>query len=276
MLSGLKLASRYGIYPQKLGFCGPRRSRFATLRGKPAKNSAYNQLYNFILGKKVCQKKIRKIMEAFEGAFFYYKLIAKSNKIKDPFDEKVVEAYWTGNNLLEKVKTEDFKKMIAGDFSKPGLLSKRIAEKKAKEMPKGAKPHHSFHVLVIGSVTGRVRLEGKLLDLCRVSWGKALRIKKPEHKTKSFVFGRAHKYGLWLKNKKLKIIIEYQPLTGRKKIKLGKPKTKEIIWDRNLAPEITIGDWVSFHWDHLIQKLNKKEIYNLEKYTKHTLKILRR
>ena len=267
MLSGLKLASLYGIYPHELGFCGPRRTPHQNLVGglwgKPAKNLVYNQLYNFILGKKVCQKKIRKILEAFEGAFFYYKLIAKSNKIRDPFYKKVVEAYWIGNNLLEKVKTEDLRKMIARDFSKPGLLSKRIAEKKAKEIAEGAKPHHSFHVFVIGSVTGRVKLEGKLLDLCRVSWGKAI---------KQLTIGPLFPHS----NKQLtKIIVKYQPLVGKKSLKLGKSVRKEIFWDKNLIHNIKIGDWVSFHWDHLIQKLNKKDRENLEKYTKHTLKIVK-
>jgi len=246
MLSGLKLASLYGIYPQELGFCGPQNK------------SKKEALFDFIFGKKVSSKKIRKILTNFSGAYPYYRLIAKSNKIRDIFDKKVVEAYWTGNNLLEKVKTEDFKKMIARDFSKPGLLSKGIAEKKAKEIPEGAKPHNSFHVFVIGSVTGRVKLKGRLLDLCRVSWGKAIK--------QSII-----------NNKQLtKIIVKYQPLVGKKSLKLGKSVRKEIFWDKNLIHNIKIGDWVSFHWGHLIQKLNKKEIYILEKYTKHTLKILRR
>lgn len=190
-------------------------------------------------------------MEKFQGAYSYYELIAKSNKIKDPLDEKVIKAYWIGNDLLEKVKTEDLRKMIARDFSKPGLLSKKAALKKAKEIPEGSKPHHSFHALVIGSVTGRIKLRGKLIDLCRISWGKVM------------------------KTKKEKIIVRYQPLVAGKEIKLGKPVKKEIFWDKNLIPNIKIGDWVSFHWNHLAQRLSKKEVKNLNKYTNLTLKLLR-
>jgi hypothetical protein len=255
-MSGFKIAALYGIYPHKLGFCGP------------TKKSTYSQIYDFLLGKKVFQKEIRKILEDFKGAFFYYKLIAESNKIKDPFDEKVVKAYWIGNNLLEKVKTGDLRKMIARDFSKPGLLSKKIAFKKAKEIPKGSKPHHSFHVLVIGSVAKKVKLEGKKLDLCRIGWGRIIR-KLKNNPTGSLSFRSIQE------NSKFKIVVKYQPLvTQNKNFRLGKPVKKEIFWDKNLVPKIKIGDWVSFHWDHLIQKLKKGEVENLKKYTSFTLKLL--
>src|SRR4030043_926519 len=118
-MSGLKIAALYGIKPHTLGFCGPQ------------EKSASRLILSYLSGKKISGKKIRKIFEKFEGAYSYYKLIAKSNKIKDPFNEKVVKAYWIGNNLLEKVKTEDLRKMIARDFSRPGLLSKKTAFKKS-------------------------------------------------------------------------------------------------------------------------------------------------
>ena len=244
MVSGLKLAILYGLYPHELGFCGPQ------------KKSTKEALLNFVFGKKVSLRKIRKILEGFKGAFFYYKLIAKSNKIKDPFDEKVIKAYWIGNNLLEKVKTSDLRKMIAKDFARPGLLTKKIAQKKAKEIIEGAKPHHSFHVLAIGSVTGRIRLKGKMLDFCRISWGKVIRkIQNSESK--------------------FQITVKYQPLIKNKIIRLGKPIEKEIFWDKNLVLKIKIGDWVSFHWDHLVQRLSAKETGSIKRYTGFTLKLLR-
>jgi hypothetical protein len=242
-MPGLKIAALYGIYPHKLGFCGPQ------------KKSVNEALFDFVSGKRISIKKIKKILENFSGAYPYYCLIAKSNKIKDPFNENVVKAYWLGNSLLEKVKTEDLRKMITKDFSKPGLLPKKTALKKAKEIPENSKPHHSFHVLVIGSVTGRVKLGGKLLDLCRVGWGEVIK-------------------ELRIKNQEARVLVRHQPLAGNKILKLGKPVKKEIFWDKNLVPKIKIGDWVSFHWDHLVQKLKKGEVENLKKYTSFTLKLL--
>lgn len=237
-MSGLRLAVLYGLQTQKSGFCGP--------KGKLVGRT----LSNFLFGRKISQKKIREILEGFKGAFFYYRLIAKCNNIRDPFDERVVKAYWIGNKLLEKVKITDLRQMIVKDFSRPGLLPKKIAEKKAREIPEDSRPHHSFHVLIVGPIMGRIVLKGKLFDFCRVGWGKV----------KSF--------------KKNKIKVKYQPLIGTKKLRLGKPIEKEIIWNKTLAPKIKIGEWVSFHWNHLVQKLEREDVAHLKKYTKITLKEL--
>ncbi len=206
-MSGLKLAALYGLKPHQLGFCGP--------QDKETKNI----LFKYLKGGKTKEKRVRKILEDFEGAYPYLKKIAKSNNIQDPFNEKVVRAYWIGNELLEKTKNP--------------------------------KLHHSFHILMVGSVTGRIVLEGKLLDLCRVGWGKVIELKA--------------------KSQKLKV--EYQPLVGKKKLKLGRLIRKEIDWNKNLISNIRIGDWISFHWNQTIEVLNKKDIKNLEKYTKNSLNI---
>ncbi|MBU1102681.1 hypothetical protein KJ853_03450, partial [Patescibacteria group bacterium] len=120
-----------------------------------------------------------------------------------------------------------------------------------------SKPHHSFHILVLGSITGRVNFEGdtKLKDVCRVGWGRV--IKKIKNQ-----------------KSKIKILVEYQPLVENKTLKLGTPKQKEIFWDKNLIPKIKIGDWVSFHWNYLVQVLSTSEMANLKKYTLNTLKSL--
>ncbi len=234
-MNGLKLAALYGFYPHKLGFCGPE------------EKSTKKILLDYISGKKISERKIRKILKNFEAAHSYYKLIAKSNKIKDPFNREVVKAYWIGNKLLDKIKIGDLRQMVAEDFSKPGLLPKEIALKKAQEIPKNSKAHHSFHVLIIGSVTGRIVLEGKLLDICRIGWGKVINMEKD------------------------KIKVKYQPLVGKKKLILGKPAEKEIIWDKVFAPKIKIGDWITFHWNHIAEKIGKEGEKNLEKYTKINL-----
>ena len=124
-MPGVKLAALYGIYPHLLGFCGP------------LEKSETKIILDFLSGFNVPEKKIRKILKEFKGAYFYYKLIAKSNKIKNPFDEKVVRAYWIGNSLLEKVKIKDLKKMIANDF------------KAEKEIPADKKDEYLAGVLQI-------------------------------------------------------------------------------------------------------------------------------
>lgn len=200
-MSGIKLAILYGIKPYELGFCGPEKKK--------------NILSDYLKGKKIDGKELREFLKEFKGAYPYYKLIAKANNIKDPFDEKIVRAYWIGNKLLERMKK---------------------------------KAHHSFHVLIIGSVTGRIELKGELLDICRVSWGKVIKKGK-------------------------KIIVEYQPFVGTKELKLGKPIKKEIDWNKDLLLNVKTGDWISFHWNQAVEVLNKEDVKNLEKYTKNSIEI---
>ncbi len=239
-MRGFKLAVLYGFYPHRLGFCGPQ------------KGSEKDVLLNYLFGKRVSGKKVRKILEGFKAAFFYYKLIARSNNIKDPFDERVVKAYWIGNQLLEKVPVDSLRRMIVEEFSKPGLLPLKLAKEKARRIPFKSKPHHSFHVLAIGSVTGRIILEGKLLDLCRIGWGKVIEYKQLKGEN-----------GL---------IIEYQNLQDKnKKYFLGKPKPKFVFLDKDLVPKVKRGDMVSTHWGHIVQTINKRDLVNLKKYTQITI-----
>lgn len=45
-------------------------------------------------------------------SYVYYCLIALQNDISDPFDKRVVEAHWIGNDLLKKVAKEDLVKLL--------------------------------------------------------------------------------------------------------------------------------------------------------------------
>lgn len=243
-IAGLRLAAIHGWRPHALGLCGPEEARRQEL------------LKKFLQGK-VAPSKMKKVFKQFMGAYAYYKLIAKNNNIKNQFDKRVVEAYWIGNNLLDRIETDDLRQMVAKDFVGPGLLPKEIAAKKASLIPDLSKPHHSFHVLTIGSVTGSVDFTGstKLKDTCRISWGRVTKIPT-------------------IKNKISKIIVRYQPLIGTEKIKLGKSIKKEIHWDRLIAPKVKKGDWVSFHWNWLVKILDNRELKNLKKYTQNTLNSL--
>lgn len=242
MMSGLRLAALYGIIPHKLGLCGPRET------------SVKETIYDFLCGKKINFKILRGIFKQFYGAYGYYKVIADCNNIKDYFDEKVVRAYWVGNKLLEKVNSDDIKRLIISEFSKSYLLTKKEAEERAKKILENSKPHHSFHVFVLGPIGQGVILKDKALDMCRVSWGKVKKI-FPERN---------------------EAIILYKPI-----IKLNNSwklsslkKEKNINWDKKIISELKIDDWVSFHWNQVAEKLNKRDLVNLKKYTENTLNSL--
>ncbi len=223
-MSGFKTAALYSFPPQRFGLCG--------MREKEG-----DELFHFLLNEKV--PKIRKILESFKGAFFYYQLIAKENKISDPFNERVVRAYWIGNELLEKVRISKLREMIEKDFQKPRL---------AKILPESARPHHSFHVLVAGPIEKTLELTEGMKDLCKISWGRVLKIADSKFQI-------------------VNLEIEHQPLLKEKHYFLGKPIKRKIFWDKRILPKVKIGDFISFHWDLALEKLSQTELRSLKKYT---------
>jgi uncharacterized lipoprotein YehR (DUF1307 family) len=234
---GLRLAAAYGLITNRLGFCGPQ-------------NKEHKILYAFLVGGKK-ENKAKKILEKFEGAYAYYDLIAKKNRIKDVFNYKVVEAYWIGNKLLDKISAKDIKEMVQKKFISPFLLSKKEAERRIRKIPPRAKPHHSFHVLILGPVAGRIDLNSvKLKDLCRISWGEVAKIEKD------------------------KITVRRQPLKFGKKLTLGKSVARVITRDKKIVPSLKRGDWLSIHWNSAVEKLNNEKLENIRKYTAQVLKIV--
>lgn len=242
-MSGVKLAVLYGLMPHQLGLCG-------------SELDLTQKILRKYLNGQTDEMKARAALKNFRGAYPYYKLIARVNKIEDVLDKRVVEAYWLGNELLEEITITDLRRMIIKDFSGAGLLSNSAAEKKAAAIPRDSKAHHAFHVLRIGSVTGSIDFTGqtKLKDSCRIGWGKVANGK------------RLMASG---KNQKIKVI--YQPLVGKNEIKLGRPVAKKIIWDKKIIPNLKKGDWVSFHWGMAVQILTPNNVKKLEKYTQITL-----
>ncbi len=229
-MSGLKIAALYSFPPGRFGLCGM------------GENSCH-EVFHFLLGEKVPE--IKKILETFEGALFYYQLIAKENKIKDFFDEKVVRAYWIGNELLEKVRVSKLKEMVAKNLKKPKL---------AKILPENSKAHHSFHVLVAGPMRKELFLTEGMKDLCKISWGKILKIEESKEKV-------------------VPIEVEYQPILKEKEWFLAEPTKRKIFWDKRILPKLKVGDFISFHWDLALEKLSKNDLENLKKYTENSIEI---
>jgi len=229
-MQGLKIAALYSFPPGRFGLCG-------------MGEEASHEILNFLKGKRV--PNIREILETFESALFYYKLIAKENKISNYFDEKVVKAYWIGNELLERVRISKLKEMVAQNLKKSKL---------AEKLPKNSKTHHSFHVLVAGPMKKDLIMTEGMKDLCKISWGKILKIED---------------YKLQIAN----LIVEYQPLLKEKRWFLGKPTKRKIFWFKSILPKLKIGDFVSFHWDLALEKLSKRELENLKKYTQISIEV---
>src|SRR5207249_2775873 len=74
---------RYGFMPNKLRYCGGDDNR---------------TLLEYGLAQEV-DHDLERILRKFTGALPYLTLIARANGIADPFDDRVVEAYWLRNDL---------------------------------------------------------------------------------------------------------------------------------------------------------------------------------
>jgi len=110
---GIKLALRYAYVPCQLGLCGPDDIK------------KRNIMRAYLEGTQIDKESIRKIKTEFRGAYKYYELIAIQNKIKDPLDYRVVEAYWTGNVYLNKIKGHHLQRMANREFLPLGKITKK-------------------------------------------------------------------------------------------------------------------------------------------------------
>jgi hypothetical protein len=236
---GNLLFAKYAYSPNKLGYCGPARS---------------GAIFDYCVANQSDQNLI-KLLKSFEGAYPYLKLIAHANNIDDPFDERVVEAYWIGNDLLYNVPNLDFYNSLRNRFSKK--IKKKSMKWILTKPTFGAKPNHSFHVLDIYTKTGIIRSGVKIgiletINNCLIMWGKVKKVKNGKLKTEN-------------------LIVEYNPIEiNNGKLIFTNPKIKTV-----LSPFINpkIGDTISFHWNNACEILTMHQMENLKKWTLYHLAI---
>jgi hypothetical protein len=96
-----------------------------------------------------------RLCRSFEGAWPYLELIATSAGIADPLDPRVVEAYWIGGPLLQRVRPNAFTTHLGARFR--GRTDRAEWSWLAAKPGSGAVPHHSFHVLEVMPRIGMLR-----------------------------------------------------------------------------------------------------------------------
>jgi hypothetical protein len=189
------------------------------------------------------------LLRRFTGALPYLQLIARASKIGDPFDPRVVEAYWLGNELLDLVEVRQLYDSLEQRFGKQ--LTAKTRTLVLAKAPAGARPHHSFHVLDVHSRVGELEPTLRTLDECRVSWARVVRVEGSE------------------------MVVQRQPLTlvGGK---LALDTAREVRVLRQLdghgfADAAQPGDWVSLHWGWVCEVLDRRRLQNLERYSRYHL-----
>ncbi|MHB1489019.1 MAG: DUF6390 family protein [Cellulomonas sp.] len=233
---GALLFARYAYPPNALGYCGP--------------DSPQELLEHASAGQE--DGDLRRLARGFEGAWPYLELIAEANGIGDPLDARVVEAYWVGNALLDHVPAGMTGRSLDDRFRRrAGASWSRLAA----EIP-DARPHHSFHVFGVYPWLGLLR-EGRhdeplrVLDRCRVRWGKVVEV--------------ADNHALVLSRP-----LEWD---GRM-LREGAPQVEQVLTTAaglGLAGNLRPGSWCSMHWDWVCESLDARRVAELRRRSAHQL-----
>jgi hypothetical protein len=228
---GLRKCTNYAYPPNSLHFCGPE---------KQLNLSEY-------LKTGMVDQGLMEILNKFETLYPYLLLIASSNNLKDPFDPRVVEAYWIGNDLLNNITPAKMYRHFTDVLKLPSKNTKSFL-KSVNQLVSGL-PFHTFHVLNIFIRTGHQASPHTLetMDNCRIGWGKVVQNMK------------ATKGGLsecLIQTRKLKI--------KENLLELGKFETITV---KSFNPDIKVGSQVTFHWGYVCDKVTVKQTNNLTKYT---------
>ncbi len=234
-LAGTLRFIRYGFMPNRLEYCGPA-GESGTLLGYAVEG--------------LSDAGLPPLLRRFTGALPYLQLIARANGLADPFDARVVEAYWVGNGLLDRVEVRQLYEHLAERFGKQ--LESRARDWVLSKAPAGARPHHSFHVLDVYSRTAERPQSLAAMDQCRVSWGKVLCVEGPE------------------------LVVERAPLELREgKLALGEARleraARQVDGGYGFADGAQPGAWVSLHWGWVCEALTEAQRDRLERYTRHHL-----
>ena len=230
-MDGVLRCSRYAFGPNRFHYCGP---------------DANREIFNYI-DEKVSDPRLENILKSFQSMYPYLKLIAHSNSIKDPFDERVVEAYWLGNEFLERARGKQLFRHIEEEQKQ--RLSQQSFQQVTDKIRQGALPHHSFHILDVWTQTSNFKDDHDLesLDSCRISAGKIIKLDGP--------FLEVETDELVMRDGKL-------VLNGPIKKKINRTFSANIDLE-----ELEVADIISLHWGEVCEKINEAQAKNLQKYT---------
>lgn len=195
------------------------------------------------------------LAQSFTGPWPYLRLIAGTAGIEDPFDERVVEAYWLGNGLLDGIDTTDFGMALDESFrGRAGLHWDHMAE----AIPEGIVPNHMFHVFGVYPWVGLLveSHRGEPLEIlqgCRIRWGRVVD-----------VVGDS-------------AVVRSRPLTwdGRR-LDLGPPELEQAVLSSGglaLMHDPMPGEWVALHWGWVCDRLTPGQLRSLRDETARQLAI---
>ena len=231
-MDGVSLGARFSIATNRLRYCGPA--------------DAEPRLYRAITEGDSLDE-ARRSLARFEALMPYLEAIAELHGL-DPFDRRVVEAYWLGNELLDGFPRAGFEKLL--DRLVRRGLPRSMARSLAGRLPDHPIPHHLFHVAFVGvgNVTGHVASTVPNMEACRPAWAEV----------------RAVEGG--------RLVVRHPELKwadGR--IALGPEVDEDVAYDPRVLPGVAVGRLVALHWHWPAMLLEPGERARLEEYTRRSL-----
>lgn len=237
-MRGAVAFARFAYPPNALGYCGP--SDPAELFGAAAVDHDL--------------RSIRALAARFEGAWPYLQLIAACNGITDPLDPRVVDAYWIGNSLLERVPAEILVAHLDERFER---RAQKDFDAMSRAAMSGGAAHHNFHVFAVYPWLGLMRagMDGApmvVLDRCRIRWGTVLSVDGD--------FASVSSRALMLEGPRL--------AEGPRRVEHVRVGIDCSTFLDGLAP----GDDVALHWDWVCAKMTRAALGRLVVWTRRMLR----
>ena len=233
-MDGIFRCSRYAFGPNRLHYCGP----------------DANKTMKDYLDAGESDPRLLAILERFQNLYPYLSHIAEGNGIRDPFDDRVVEAYWIGNRLLDTFSPRKYLGLLDALEVKKKTGRERF-DTIGQKVVRGGFPHHSFHVLNVWRETNHELLHDDdwlAVAECIVSWGKVVAVSGPF------------------------IDVVTEPLIRDEHgvFSLSSPVSRRLV--RDLSADIDIdllmpGAWVSIHWGVPCETLSEQTVARLRAYT---------
>jgi hypothetical protein len=234
--AGALLFARYAYPPNALGLCGA---------DSPGTLLEYGDA-------RASDGGLAELARTFDGAWPYLSLIAEANRIEDPLDPRVVEAYWVGNRLLSQVAPATLARHVRERFG--GRLG-RAGESIPSVVAAGAVPHHCFHVFALYPWLGLLRsgiVEEPLrvLDQCRTTPALVLAV---EGETAD--------------------VLAEPLLWDDARLRLGEAEPRRVRWRDGGRAFVRPGpgELVSLHWDFVCDVLTPRSAARLAGVTRRVL-----
>jgi uncharacterized protein DUF6390 len=240
--AGPLLFARYAYPPNALGLCGA---------DTPGTLLDYGDAHASDGG-------LAELARTFDGAWPYLELIAGANGIGDPLDARVVQAYWVGNDLLDRVEASALVHHVDTRFH--GRLG-RAREHVIAAVAGGAVPHHCFHVFAVYPWLGLLRTgivdePLRVLDQCRTTAAVVQSVDGDD------------------------AVVLARPLGwDGAALRLGRPEPRDVRWRAeglSFVSSLRPGDRVSLHWDFVCDVLSPSAHCALERATARALSAAQR